>query len=513
MHRVLFAAIPAACLLLSQGLAYAQRGVGDWTTSGFDAQRSHWVRNDAKISLESMRQPGFSLDWKLRLEDSPGRQSLITPPVLLDFYISYRGFRSLGFVGLGSNNVVGIDTDLARFEWKKNVGAAPAAASGAAPGCPGGMTSGVTRMSTLAYPPVPTGRGAGRGNPARSGVGEPFEGAVTLKAVRPPAPPPSAAPSAATVAARRTAPAPNPFAPRAQYVYVLSSDGKLHSLYVSNGEEPKPGLTFLTANANAHGLTVFDNQAYVATANGCGGVENGVWTMDLESQKVSHWKAGGKGVAGTAGPAVAPDGTIYVTAGGELVALEERTVKPKGTYSIGSHEFTSSPVVFEFKGKDLIAAAANDGRVHLLDSSNLTKSLATTAPSANPGFATGALASWQDPSGTRWILAPTATAVMAWKVVEQNGAVTLQSGWTSREMVAPLPPIIVNGVVFAASSGNGKTRAMLYALDSADGKELWSSGEAIQTPALRGGLAAGGSRVYLAAQDGVQYVFGFPIEH
>jgi hypothetical protein len=29
----------------------------------------------------------------------------------------------------------------------------------------------------------------------------------------------------------------------------------------------------------------------------------------------------------------------------------------------------------------------------------------------------------------------------------------------------------------------------------------------------RGGLAAGGSRVYVATQDGTQYVFGYPIEH
>ena len=70
--KILLAAFPAVCALLSQSVAQAQRGVGDWTTGGFDAQRSHWVRNDAKISVESMRKPGFALDWKLNLNDILG---------------------------------------------------------------------------------------------------------------------------------------------------------------------------------------------------------------------------------------------------------------------------------------------------------------------------------------------------------------------------------------------------------------------------------------------------------
>ncbi len=508
MQRVLFAAIPTVCALLSPSAMFAQRGVGDWTTGGFDAQRSHWVRNDAKISLDSLKKPGFSLEWKLNLDNAAGARNLLTPPVLLDFYIGYRGFRSLAFLGNGANTVAGIDTDLGRIEWKKVAG--PLAPAGTE-ACPGGMTSGVTRATTLVIPPVPTGRGLGRGNPAKSGVGEPYEGAVTLKAVRPPAPPPPPATTART--ARRAAPAANPFAPRAQYVYALTSDGKLHSMYVSNGEEPKPAIPFLAQNAYAQGLIVFDNQAYVATANGCGGVENGLWALDMESQKVSHWKAPGRGVAGTVGPAVAPDGTLYAAAGGELVALKERTLQPKGSYSIGSQEFTSSPVIFEFKGKHLIAVASNDGKIHLLDTAQLSKAVSTVSASTATGFAPGALASWQDLTGTRWLLAPTANTVTAWKVVEQNGAPTIQPGWNSRELVSPITPIIVNGVVFAVAAGNAKSRAVLYALDPASGKDLWNSGQTIGTFVKNGGLSSGGSKVYVAAQDGTQYVFGFPIEH
>lgn len=51
-----------ACLVAWTGDAKAQRGV-DWMTSNADAQRSAWVRADAKISKEILqnpkRKPGF----------------------------------------------------------------------------------------------------------------------------------------------------------------------------------------------------------------------------------------------------------------------------------------------------------------------------------------------------------------------------------------------------------------------------------------------------------------------
>ena len=230
-----------------------------------------------------------------------------------------------------------------------------------------------------------------------------------------------------------------------------------------------------------------------------------------------------------------------------VVALDQKTLAVKASFSAGAQEFTSSPVVFAHKNKTMIAATTKDGRVHLFDSEKLNAPLtASTATMKAADFAPGALASWQDPSGTRWILAPTngaqaadagfaasngaitKGAVVAWKVVEQNGAPTLQPGWASRDLLSPLPPTIINGVVFVTSSGEFRTNdntmtaaqraarsgnAVIYALDATTGKELWNSGAAITSFAHGGAISGGMGQIYLTTYDGTIYAFGFPMEH
>lgn len=500
---------PAVMIVLFAATGLAQRGTSEWVTAGFDAQRSSWVRTDGKISPETMQKPGFTLYWKKRMDNTARGQNNIMPPALLDFYIGYRGFRALGFFGGSADRVIAVDTEIARTEWEKTIGGGspPAPTSG----CPGGLTAAVTRPTTPFYPPAPLARGGtGRGTPAKSGVGEPYEGAVTLKQVRPQQPRPAAPAPKPTAAQAAAAALNNPFAPRIQYAVALSGDGKLHRLWVSNGNEPDAAIPFLPANANAQGLVVYDEIAYAATAPGCPDVPSGVWALDLQTNEVKSWRSPGKGIAGTAGQASGPDGTIYVSGGnGELTALAAKTLQPLGKYAAGV-ELASSPVVFSYRNKDLIAVAAVDGKVHLVDTADLSRPVAVSAALAEKGFAPGALTSWQDAAGTRWILLPAAQGIAALKIVERNGALALQRGWEATGMVNPLPPVVVNGVVFAVSRS---TPSVLLALDSLSGNVLWNSGKTITSVVHTGGLAAGGGRVYVSGFDGTQYAFGFPIEH
>ncbi|MBM3725087.1 MAG: hypothetical protein FJW40_06655 [Acidobacteria bacterium] len=512
---------PAILAAFSLGApALAQRGGNDWMTSAFDAQRSSWVRTDTKIYRENMAKPGFEFLWKHKVETAPRAGTGVTQPALLDFYIGYKGFRALGFYGGTSGKLVALDIDLARVEWEKTLSPAPSTPATAA--CPGGLTSGVARPTSTDYPNVPTTFGFGRGNPAKSGVGAPDEGAVTLRQT--PAPPfrptPPAKPGAAAAAAF------NPFAPRVSWVLAVGGDGKLHSMWVSNGNTPDPAVPFVPAGAHAVGLVSYGGVSYVSTINGCGGAPDGVWALDMATKKVVNWKSA-KPIAGSAGHAAGPDGTVYAAAGSELTALAAKTLEPLATFKTGGAEFNSSPVVFDYKGKNLIAAATTDGRLLLLDSAALGgAALDQSAVFSSGGHRVGTITSWQDPQGTRWVLASaggsaaasagfpasngsvTNGAIAAWRVVDKNGVPSLEPAWTSRDLAAPLAPVVIGGVVFAASS----RPAVLYAFDSATGKEFWNSGKTIVGNAT-GGLAAGGNRVYVATQDGTQWVFGFPIEH
>src|SRR4029434_8851143 len=116
MMKELIASI--ALCFLATALAIAQRGGQEWLTSNADAQRSSWIRTDAKISIESIRKPGFQFLWKMKLDNESKQLNSLTQPVLVGNIIGYRGFKSLAFVGGSSDTLYAIDDDLARVYWK-----------------------------------------------------------------------------------------------------------------------------------------------------------------------------------------------------------------------------------------------------------------------------------------------------------------------------------------------------------------------------------------------------------
>ncbi len=556
-------ALVAGCVSLA-GLSIAQfgRGGGSWNTGGADAQRTSWARTDNRISATSM--PGFSFLWKVKATNDAKQSYSLSSAVMVDSYIGYRGFRSYAFLGGASNNAVALDTDVGRVEWTQNFGATPAQSTAA---CPGGMTAGVTRPTPLLPPAPAAGRGGGGRGGAASGVSEPEAGAITIGQGRGGGGFGGAAGgsggrggqiaaaggrgAAGASGAGRGPGGPGGFggggARPPDAVYAVATDGMLRTMYISNGADAKPPVRFLPANANATGLILVDNVIYASTSGNCAGVANGIWAIDTSaaSPAAMHWSTNGGGVAGTYGPALGTDGTVYAAiADGDytpaaysdsVVALETKTLKLKDWFTPGKSDFTSSPVVFSFKNggtdKDLIAVANKNGNLYLLDSAAIGGAdhktpLASVAYAAS-GADAGALASWEDSTGTRWVLvgvtgalnsaakfpgtngAANSGAIAAFKVVAQNGKPTLQPAWVSHDIAAPLPPIVVNGIVFAASSGAG---AKLYALDGATGKELYNSGSTITGSLGRsGGLAASAGQLYFATSDSTIYAFGIPL--
>lgn len=500
--------ITLGAIALGGSAAQAQ----DWRTAGFDAQRSQWMRSNGDIAPDSVKSPDFKLVWKVQVENEPRQMSAMTPPILLERIVGYRGFRALGFWGTSDGHLYAIDTDLARMEWERRIDSGPIAPD-ATIACPGGMTSAMARPTRYEFPP-PSFGGSRRRAPASSGVGQPNAGAVTLQPGQAPAPRSPEEPTSARIGQ----PLGNPNS-GLSLVYALTSDGMFHSFHVSNGATHKAPITFLPPGANAQGLIVIDDTAYAATVNGCGGVPDGVWALDLESKEVISWKAP-QPIVGSFGFAMGSDGTIHVATEGPVFHLDGQTLRQKGSFDAAGYK--ANPLVFDFNNQDFLALSHGTNEISLVPASGTGQ--VSPGVEVPGGLPNASLATWTDDSGTPWILAATNDSIDAYKVVERDGAPTLERGWT-KQIAAPLTPMIVNGVVFAAASGEFRgsedaaervrrsTHATLYALNGETGAELWNSGDEISSFSTGSGLSAGNLHVYLSTYDGTTYAFGFPMEH
>ena len=580
-------AIVAAAGLASDLLLQAQgRGSVEWTTSGLDAQRTAWLRSDARLTKDAVQKGEFEFLWKAKFENQNRQLNSLTEPIILDRLIGFRGFKALAFLGGSEDRLFAIDTDLGKPYWTTHLNYS-ADTGGPPPSswtCPGGLIATPSRRTSLAPPAGRGGGGGARGGRSGSAVGEPGRGAAVLSQTPQGRGGARQGRGAAVAPAGPVAPPAVPTSPAVapvtfggvDPVYTMGTDGFLHVIRASNGSDAVPAVPFIPPSAKPAGLLYVDGVVYTTTSGECGAAPNAVWAIDLtaKDRTVTTWKTGGAGVAGSSGPALGTEGTLYVAVGADrrtavspagpgagvsnsVVALDRKTLERKDWFTAEGADFNTSPAVIRHKEKDLVVVTGDDGRLYLLDGASLGGAdhktpLHVTEKYTAAGAGT-ALATWEEDGGTRWIVttaagsggsAPAGRAagarggaaagsqsgghLIAFKLVDQNGKLSLERGWTSRALVAPLAPIVVNGIVFAASSGEHKgapgaqltaaqraqrsVPAVLYALDPASGKELWSSGKTI-TSFARAGLSAGAGQVYLVTYDSTLYAFGIPMEH
>jgi hypothetical protein len=573
--------ITCVAVALGSIVVPSAQGGGEWTTSGSDAQRTSWQRDDPRLTRDAVRKGMFQFLWKAKFDNDARQLNSLTTPILLDRLIGYRGFKALAFLGGSDDRVFAIDTDLARPYWTTML-TYSAATGGRPPSsweCPGGLIATPSRRTVLTPSALGGGSFGGRGG-ARTGsaVGEPGKGAAVLSRQQPQrggGPQRGTSPAAPQTEGRRRAPAPIGFG-GVDPLYVMGSDGYLHTLQSSNGADAEKPVPFLPPDTKPSALLWVDGVVYAATSNGCGAAPNAVWAIDLtaaeKDRKPISWNTGGASIAGRDGVALGTDGTVYVAIGSlsaatnrasmatdgqaseqrytdAVVALDRDTLKVKDWFSAPGAGFNASPMVIRHKDRDLVAVTADEGRLYLLDGASLGGSDHKTPLHVSAKYTSAAagtaLATWED-QGARWILATAAGApaagvkftsngvapngrVVAFKLIDQDGKLSLEPAWASRDLIAPLAPLVVNGMVVAASSGEYRppaasvtlgaaaraarsVPAVLYVLDAATGKTLWSSGTTISSFA-RAGLSAGGGQVYLVTYDNHLYAFGIPMEH
>jgi outer membrane protein assembly factor BamB len=219
-----------------------------------------------------------------------------------------------------------------------------------------------------------------------------------------------------------------------------------------------------------------------------------------------------------------------------------------------------SPVVFSYKGRDLVAAYVAGGRLALLDSSSLGgpdhhTPLAISSPlSRDAGSGSwGRLATAATSSGTRFVYVSvqgrvaveaksTATsspardgAIVAFTVTEQQGTPTLTQAWISPNIpnpspativmnapfqpaigraavIAPAPTTISGGLLFTLAQGSASTHAKLYALDAETGVPLYVSGDELAASAKVASVSASGAHVLFLASDNTLYAYGIEYE-
>jgi outer membrane protein assembly factor BamB len=465
-----------AIFAICGSLAHAQfgRGGGDWMAAGGDAQRTASVRTDAHISVEAVQGGVMQTLWKIKLGGVP------TPPVVASRLITYKGFKDLLYIATSTDTVAAIDHVVGKVFWETHLpydSLLVPAKTGTAT-CPAGMTAALSLAAPLTPPGPPAPRG-GRGPGGPPGMAGPGRGGNMDPASVPTLPRPRRTPGA---------------------IYALSSDGLMHVLNQHTGQDIVPAARFIRGNAKAHDVIQVGNVVYAVTSDNCGAAPNGVWAINLETNGVNEWKTSEASVIGLA---FGTDGTVFASTTKGLAALEAKTLKVKAQEE---SESSTPPMVFKFKDKEYVVAANVHG--HILVRDPATLALVANVP-GNGAAIGGALASWEEPeSKTRWILATKGSSVVAFKVVEKDGSIALEQGWTSKEMVSPAAPIVVNGVVFVLSSGSRTANAVLYALDGMTGKELWSSGKAIAGYSTSA-ISSGQSKVYVGTHDGSLYAFGY----
>ncbi len=532
----------------------------DWPMQSGSPQRNGWAKSEHRLTKNNVKSLGILFEY--RADNQARGLSSLTAPIIDGNLITYRGFKEMLIFGGSSDKVFSVDADLNKLLWEAQFDAHSdkAQSERPTPVCPGGLTA----------PVIMAGSSSASMHFAVDAAHAPAARAMLPRRLRPS---PYFPPLSQSIYPLR----PTTFTELAA-VYAISSDGDLHIVNSSTGRDLIAPIKFLPPNSKVTGVNIHDNTIYATTSGDCDGYQNALYAIDLMNTSRPGASFGIRfgGFAGIGGTSIGNDGTVYVQAAygtgdsmknyhESVLALAPKTLQVKDYFTLPGKAVNQksvtapgiTPMVFSWKGRDLVLAGGSDGRMYVLDSKSLggadhRKPLFQTNPVASRskdydgnGFR-GTFSSWQDvDTQNRWIYVPLSGppdksaklpevdgepaggSVAAFKINGNDEQPALQPLWVSREIPSPAPPVIANGMVFALSTGtparvakkSGEhysaaewqtkaTHATLYVLDAFTGTQLYSSGDAVPGVSNAGGLAVANGRVYFATHDNAVYCFG-----
>jgi outer membrane protein assembly factor BamB len=492
-------------------------GAAEWTTASFNPQRDAWQRNETKLTPDNVK--NLQILWKVKTDNKTMGMQSFREPLIISGVKTAKGIQTLAIVAGSSNDVFVVDVTNGAMVWQKHL-----------------------KWSS--------------DKPQEEGEGRGFICTNALTAT----------------------PVVTPAGEGERSLYVLTNDGYLHTLGLENGDEKDPPVQMLPGiYGKAYGLNLVDKVIYTITGQGCGGVPNELYAYNTVTKKVASSSPPQGGLWGVAGPAIGTDGTIYfessdhpydakaglLSTSFQAYTFSNDTLKLKDYYTPSNHEWltqrdldmNTTPVIFPYKGRDVLVGSGKEGRFFLLDSKSIGGADHETPlfrseliANANVNFQTegtwGSFASWTSKDNTRWVLAPNGGptvdkfpinygptpngGILAFKLDDTGGKPTLKMAWQSRDMMTAEPPVIANGVVFALAGGEftGQANdaegglfsaedrikrsipAKLYALDALTGKELYSSGDQIPSFLHQSGISVADGRIIFGTFDGTIYCFG-----
>jgi outer membrane protein assembly factor BamB len=292
-------------------------------------------------------------------------------------------------------------------------------------------------------------------------------------------------------------------------VYVLPNDGKVRGVSLANGEDRIPATSVVPAFSRNYSLNLIDGILFATTTRGCAGAVSQIAAMDVNSPEhpVAHFYTSpgkGSGVWGRGAVVKSPAGVLAQTADGafdpgsgrwgntilelskDLRLMDSYT--PANESYINAKDFdlgSGSPLVFPYEKWTLIAAAAKEGVIYLLDAKSLGGADHRTPLYLSPRYSNdamrygfngmwGAMGTYVDEQGQRWLLVPMMGppakdtvsgfksqhgnvvngSLMAFKVQTQDGKPVLTPEWMSGDLDVPGVPVIANGVVFVLADGD-----------------------------------------------------------
>ena len=486
-----------------------------WLTFGGTPQRDGWARAETELCVANVG--ALKLGWKTQLDNAVKEMNSLTAPLVVEKLLSPRGFNDAVIVAGASDTLFAVDADTGKLLWQTKFSAEGKSRFADSFLCPNALNA----------TPVVEGRSNAKTVYAVSSDGKLHAvNAVNGEERMPPLPfvPPYSKPWSLNLVDG--------------VVYTVLSqgcNGARSAIYAMDMKDPKhPVKSFQVASG---GGGIWGRAGAAISRDGVIYVETGDGPSDANAGNYAN----------------------------SFVAVSARDMKLVDYYTPANYRFIDhkdldmgciSPLIFPFGGRTLVAGAGKEGVLYLLDGKSLggadhqtplLRSLRYTNEEVNlagRGF-WGALASWEDKSA-RWIYAPAwgpqasgtpefsttygptpDGSIMAFRVIEKEGKPVLEPVWRSRNLQVPEPPIVANGVVYALSNGENvqsihesgrlltsaeriamhKGNAVLYALDAATGKELYSSGAAIPGFAHMSGLAIANGHVFVTTFDNTVYSF------